>query len=425
MSNKTVIEVDKVSKLYRLGKTGTGSFLQDINRTWQTLRGKEDPVAKLAVENNRENAGGENVWALKDISFSVKQGEILGIVGRNGAGKSTLLKILSQITHPTEGEIKICGRIASLLEVGTGFHPELSGRENVYLNGAILGMSKKEISQKFDEIIEFSGVAKYLDTPVKRYSSGMRVRLGFAVAAHLEPEILVVDEVLAVGDAEFQKKAIGKMKEVSSQGGRTVLFVSHNMASLRKLCTKGLLLSNGKVEFHGGIHETIDQYFTIGNSGQLMGGKIFWENNRPGCDEIRLNAITLSKDKNHITDKFFADEKIFINVEYEIFQQLRNFRMQLKILANDDAILFTSSTHSIEPAKKECGLFNLNIEIPPDIFNTGEYKVFLEADIPNVKRLGLADSYINFNVIKRSHTGTDANDILKGYFSPSIKMRYE
>ena len=231
--SKTVIKVENLSKQYKLGDIGTGSLGHDINRWWYKVRGKEDPYLQIGDANDRTQKGSSDyVWALKDINFEVKQGEVLGIIGRNGAGKSTLLKILSKTTAPTTGSVKIKGRIASLLEVGTGFHPELSGRDNIYLNGAILGMTKREITRKFDEIVDFAGVERYIDTPVKRYSSGMYVSLAFGVAAHLEPEILIVDEVLAVGDAEFQKKCLGKMKDVSVNDGRTVLFVSHNMAAI-------------------------------------------------------------------------------------------------------------------------------------------------------------------------------------------------
>ncbi|MCX7987433.1 MAG: ABC transporter ATP-binding protein, partial [Bacteroidales bacterium] len=230
----TVIKVEGVSKLYRLGEVGTGTLSHDLKRWWYRIRGKEDPYLKIGQVNDRTQRAekGEMVWALRDINFEVQQGEVLGIIGRNGAGKSTLLKILSRITSPTEGAVKVKGRIASLLEVGTGFHPEMTGRENIYMNGTLMGMRRWEIDRRLDEIVEFAGVAKYLDTPVKRYSSGMTVRLGFAVAAHLNAEILLVDEVLAVGDAEFQKKALGKMHEVSHDQGRTVLFVSHNMGAV-------------------------------------------------------------------------------------------------------------------------------------------------------------------------------------------------
>jgi len=255
------IEFDHVGKQYRLGLVSTGTFSDDLTRWWTMhVRHKEDPFLKIGETNDRTKKGDSRfVWALKDINFNVEQGDVVGIIGKNGAGKSTLLKLLSRVTTPTVGEIRARGRIASLLEVGTGFHPEMTGRENIYLNGAIMGMTKAEITRKLDEIVDFSGCERYIDTPVKRYSSGMTVRLGFAIAAHLEPEILVVDEVLAVGDAEFQKKAIGKMGEVAS-GGRTVLFVSHNMAAVRNLCKSGIVLKNGQFNFQGTASEAVDYY---------------------------------------------------------------------------------------------------------------------------------------------------------------------
>ncbi|NJW54046.1 ABC transporter ATP-binding protein [Salinimicrobium oceani] len=257
----SILKAENISKQYRLGLVGTGTISDDLKRWWHLARGKEDPFLQVGAENNRNTKATEDyVWALRNIDFEVKTGEVLGIIGRNGAGKSTLLKILSRVTAPTTGSIKTRGRIASLLEVGTGFHGELTGRENIFMNGAVLGMTKAEIKQKLDEIIHFSGCEMYIDTPVKRYSSGMTVRLGFAVAAHLEPEILVVDEVLAVGDAEFQKKAIGKMQDLSTGEGRTVLFVSHNMVSVQNLCTKLLLLENGRIVFSGPTYEGIDFY---------------------------------------------------------------------------------------------------------------------------------------------------------------------
>ena len=267
MDDSTAIKFENVGKQYRLGVIGTGTLSQDLNRWWARVRGKEDPFLKIGEENDRTKTDGTGfVWALKDISFNVQQGDVVGIVGKNGAGKSTLLKILSRVTSPTVGSIKIKGRIASLLEVGTGFHPEMTGRENIYMNGAIMGMTKDEITRKFDAIIDFAGVEKYVDTPVKRYSSGMMVRLGFAIAAHLEPEILVVDEVLAVGDAEFQKKAIGKMQDVSRGEGRTVLFVSHNMAAVKSLCTRGVIIKNGHIDYLGDINSTVERYLTDSDS---------------------------------------------------------------------------------------------------------------------------------------------------------------
>lgn len=261
------IKFENISKQYRLGIVGTGTISHDLNRWWHTVRGKEDPYLKVGEINDRSSrATSKYVWALKDITFDVKQGEVLGIIGKNGAGKSTLLKILSRVTAPTTGSIKAKGRIASLLEVGTGFHPELTGRENIYMNGSIMGMTRAEITRKLDEIVDFAGIEKYIDTPAKRYSSGMTVRLGFAIAAHLEPEILVVDEVLAVGDAEFQKKAIGKMKDVSTGEGRTVLFVSHNMPVVKSLCKNGVILKNGTIDFMGNIDDCVDRYITYNES---------------------------------------------------------------------------------------------------------------------------------------------------------------
>ena len=256
------IEFVDVGKLYRLGQVGTGTLSNDLNRWWKTrILGREDPYLKVGETNDRSRKGNSDfVWALQDINLDVMEGEVVGIIGRNGAGKSTLLKLLSMVTAPTTGEIRVHGRIASLLEVGTGFHQEMTGRENIYMNGSIMGMTRAEINSKLDAIVDFAGVERYLDTPVKRYSSGMIVRLGFAVAAFLEPEILVVDEVLAVGDAEFQKKAIGKMQDVSRGEGRTVLFVSHNMAAVRSLCSRGVVLENGCVMFDGEVNEAVEYY---------------------------------------------------------------------------------------------------------------------------------------------------------------------
>lgn len=266
------IEFDHVGKQYRLGLVSTGTFSDDLTRWWTMhVRHKEDPYLKIGETNDRTKKGDSRfVWALKDINFNVEQGDVVGIIGKNGAGKSTLLKLLSRVTTPTVGEIRARGRIASLLEVGTGFHPEMTGRENIYLNGAIMGMTKAEITRKLDEIVDFSGCERYIDTPVKRYSSGMTVRLGFAIAAHLEPEILVVDEVLAVGDAEFQKKAIGKMQDVSKGEGRTVLFVSHNMDSMLNLCQKGVLLENGSVKYMGDIRSTVSEYLGGDNDNKFI-----------------------------------------------------------------------------------------------------------------------------------------------------------
>jgi lipopolysaccharide transport system ATP-binding protein len=313
------IKVEELGKQYRLGEIGTGTIAHDLNRWWAQLRGKEDPFAKIGETNDRTAKGDSDfVWSLRDINFEVKKGGVLGIIGRNGAGKSTLLKVLSKITSPTTGKIKVQGRIASLLEVGTGFHPELTGRENIFLNGAILGMTKAEINNKFDEIVDFSGVERYIDTPVKRYSSGMYVRLAFAVAAFLEPEILIVDEVLAVGDAEFQKKCLGRMKEVSVNDGRTVLFVSHNMAAVQQLCTSGILLKNGQLVYDGNVRDTLYEYSLLQRT--IIEKDLSSRTDRQGTGLIKFTSVQFFDEYNqplyniasgqNVTIKLFFDNNI-------------------------------------------------------------------------------------------------------------------
>lgn len=313
--SRPVIEFNHIGKQYILGAIGTGTLSQDLNRWWAHIRGKEDPYLKIGETNDRTQKGDSRfVWALRDINFKVEQGDVLGIIGKNGAGKSTLLKILSRVTSPTTGNINIKGRIASLLEVGTGFHPEMTGRENIFMNGSIMGMTKAEIKSKFDEIVDFAGVARYVDTPVKRYSSGMMVRLGFAIAAHLEPEILVVDEVLAVGDAEFQKKAIGKMQDVSKGEGRTVLFVSHNMAAVRSLCTRGIMLKNGMVDFMGSIPDTLDYY--LKSDGTEQKSKIV-ENIKWKKSTLKINSIKINGTEESSSTIKNGQESLEIVIEGE------------------------------------------------------------------------------------------------------------
>jgi len=320
-----ILKVENISKQYRLGVAGTGTISHDLNRFWHKIRGKEDPYLKIGETNDRSTKGtSDYVWAIKDISFEVKRGQVLGIIGKNGAGKSTLLKILSRVTGPTTGSIKTKGRIASLLEVGTGFHPEMTGRENIYLNGAILGMTKKEINGKIDEIISFSGCERYIDTPTKRYSSGMTVRLAFAVAAFLEPDILVVDEVLAVGDAEFQKKAIGKMQDISNTDGRTVLFVSHDMTAIRNLCPTTIMLKNGSIFKIGQTDDVIDEYLKVSvseHSDNLAKSKFIKE------ISLEKNSIGIL-DKLHIELKFkdsFSERINYCFIGIENMDQRRVF----------------------------------------------------------------------------------------------------
>jgi lipopolysaccharide transport system ATP-binding protein len=324
------IKVENLSKMYQLGEIGTGTISRDVERWYKTkVLGKEDPFLKIGEANDRATKGNNDfVYSLKDINFAINQGDAVGIIGRNGAGKSTLLKVLSQVTSPTTGSIKVKGRIASLLEVGTGFHPELTGKENIFLNGAILGMRKAEIKKKFDEIVDFSGCERYIDTPVKRYSSGMYVRLAFAVAAHLESEILIVDEVLAVGDAEFQKKCLGKMNEVSKGEGRTVLFVSHNMGSIAQLCNKGILLNNGKVEYDGKVNDVVNTYITENSfsSEAYIIDEAKIKNKLNYFSKIYLHNI-----ENKPTSDFSFNESVYLNIEAVIKNKVQNIQIGIGI----------------------------------------------------------------------------------------------
>ncbi|MBP5369863.1 MAG: ABC transporter ATP-binding protein [Bacteroidales bacterium] len=312
-----VIKIENVSKLYKLGFYGADTFRDEVLNFFARLRGKPAVNSIVGAANNLSDKDSDTdlVWALKDINLTVNQGDIVGIIGKNGAGKSTLLKILSKITTPTTGSIKIRGRIASLLEVGTGMHQELTGRENIFLNGAILGMTKQEIHSKLDEIIDFAGIAKYIDTPIKRYSSGMRVRLGFAIAAHLEPEILIVDEVLAVGDAEFQKRAIGKMQDISKGEGRTVLFVSHNMTSIKNLCKTGVLMKNGRIDFQGEIDDVVNKYMSYQEERSKL--KVSNIQNRKGNGLLYFNDICFIDKHGNIKDTFEVGEQLTIRISYK------------------------------------------------------------------------------------------------------------
>jgi lipopolysaccharide transport system ATP-binding protein len=332
-----ILKVENVSKQYRLGQVGTGTISHDLNRFWHRIRGKEDPFLQVGSVNNRDSSDVKDyVWALKDVSFELKKGEVLGVIGKNGAGKSTLLKLLSRITAPTKGNIYINGRMSSLLEVGTGFHPELTGRENIYLNGAILGMTKREINSKLDEIVDFSGCAAYLDTPVKRYSSGMIVRLGFAVAAHLESEILVVDEVLAVGDQEFQKKCIGKMKDVSTSG-RTILFVSHNMQSVQNLCQNGILMENGTSTFYGPIGDTITKYLKSGEDINQIKVDLSSIKERRGNGNIRFESVEFYVN-NEATNKVVVGSNIKMKIGIKGFKPVR-YKMAIHLYQYDETRL--------------------------------------------------------------------------------------
>lgn len=348
MKENIVLKVENIAKQYRLGLIGTGTISHDLNRWWYKIRGKADPYLKIGEKNDRSTSGDSNyVWALNNISFDVKQGEVLGIIGKNGAGKSTLLKILSKVTGPTTGRISANGRIASLLEVGTGFHPELTGRENIFLNGAILGMTKGEIASKLDEIIDFSGCQRYIDTPVKRYSSGMKVRLAFAVAAHLEPEILIVDEVLAVGDVEFQKKAIGKMQDISQGEGRTILFVSHDMNAIKNLCSRVIILENGEVSFDGDKDAGISKYMSSNAANTIANGELQKGN-------IRIKNF-YHKTENNMVEAFKPIE-FFIGIEFVDFVPAE-FELAIMLKDSFGRLVTTISTwlnsNNLKPKTKE------------------------------------------------------------------------
>ena len=400
MDKNIAIEFENVGKQYRLGLVGTGSLQHDINRWWQTsILGKEDPYLKIGEVNDRSTKGhSDYVWALKDISFKVEQGDVVGIIGKNGAGKSTLLKLLSHITAPSTGHITYKGRLASLLEVGTGFHPEMTARDNIYMNGSIMGMSKHEIDRKLDEIVDFAGIERYIDTPVKRFSSGMSVRLGFAVAAFLEPEILVVDEVLAVGDAEFQKKAIGKMQEVSQGGGRTVLFVSHNMTAVRSLCHKGIILENGLLKTQGRCEDVVSEYL-CGDS-EISNHKKWIE------PEIRNGGFELLeigyRSKGADWDEPIPmNEDIELVVRYRLTENFDTFWMTF-CYKNEMGNRFFLSTAGDDVQKEhKVGLYEQTCLIPADTLNWGNYSIDFKAFVSPTNELVYETDLLSFAVANK------------------------
>jgi lipopolysaccharide transport system ATP-binding protein len=386
------IEFDNIGKQYRLGLVSTGTIANDLNRWWtMNILRKEDPYLKVGETNDRSHKGSsEYVWALKDINFKIEQGDVVGIIGKNGAGKSTLLKLLSRVTAPTTGCIKARGRIASLLEVGTGFHPEMTGRENIYMNGAIMGMTKAEITRKLDEIIDFSGCERYIDTPVKRYSSGMTVRLGFAIAAHLEPEILVVDEVLAVGDAEFQKKAIGKMKDVSQGGGRTVLFVSHNMAAVKSLCKKGVLLENGMVKGSGPVDDIVNHY--LKGDYEISNHKI-WNLPNIKFEGFELLEIGIRKKNFQYEDMMRVDDILELNIKYKLDKDFDKIYPSFHFKNEHGTTLFTTyGAGCYYPFEHKKGIYEQTCIVPDNFLNWGNY--FIDLLISNHQRTYLKESDI-------------------------------
>jgi lipopolysaccharide transport system ATP-binding protein len=396
---KLAIKAENISKQYRLGEVGTGTLSHDLNRFWNKMRGKEDPYLKIGEANDRNIKGDSDyVWSLKDINFEVEQGDAVGIIGRNGAGKSTLLKLLSKVTKPTTGSFKFNGRIASLLEVGTGFNPEMTGRENIYLNGAILGMRRAEITRKLDEIIAFSGVERYIDTPVKRYSSGMYVRLAFAVAAHLESEILIVDEVLAVGDAEFQKKCLSKMGEVSKGEGRTVLFVSHNIASIKTLCNRGLFLKNGQLELLGDVDTAIEAYLNSMHENQSS-SKIQIINEDTSFKDAKILEASVRNAENQLLSEFDVFNQVFIHIRFKIAKRLSN-TTPLIIIQKDGVDLINTFMSDLDEnilEKLEPGIYDCRVPLPCPL-KKGTYTCLIKIGRLKIGDIDLLNDLLTFNI---------------------------
>jgi len=410
------LKAENISKQYRLGQVGTGTLSHDLNRFWHEIRGKENPYLKIGETNDRSaKADSEYVWSLRDINFEIQQGDAVGIIGTNGAGKSTLLKLLSKVTKPTTGKIYTNGRIASLLEVGTGFHPEMTGRENIYLNGAILGMTRREIKSKFDEIVDFSGVERYIDTPVKRYSSGMYVRLAFAVAAHLESEILIVDEVLAVGDAEFQKKCLGKMGNISKGEGRTVLFVSHNMAAVKELTKSALLLSNGNLIEVGDTEQIITSYTRLNYESTTSK----WEGSLIDANSsIEIKKVEMLQN----SPLGFSNQKPLVcRIDLRNLHQLdnSNYRLVLTLKSAEEIVILNSG---FALTRRTVGDYHLEIEIPAYTLSNTDFILGFRIDIPKNRFIHHYRDYVRFSVNVVEHTfGDIAGSEPGGFFHLPLK----
>ncbi len=418
MNKNIAIKAVDISKQYRLGEVGTGTITHDLNRFWAKMRGKEDPFLKIGESNDRSVKGSSDyVWSLRDINFEIEKGDAVGIIGRNGAGKSTLLKLLSRVTQPTTGYFDVQGRIASLLEVGTGFNPEMTGRENIFLNGAILGMRKAEIKKKFDEIVDFAGVERYIDTPVKRYSSGMYVRLAFAVAAHLESEILIVDEVLAVGDAEFQKKCLGKMGDVSKGEGRTVLFVSHNMAAVKTLCNRGVLLENGRVGYLGTCDDVINYYNLYD---QQRDTNIAWDlESAPGDDRGRILSVSIRSSE----EIFYIENEVLIEVEFANLKQEQMMNVSLSIFDSNENYILSSPDLPRKKYKK--GSYKSICCIPKNLLNTGTYFITIILVGEGMNIIKQLDKVVSFEA---KESGIERNDYFgawNGLVRPILKWNHE
>ena len=411
------IQVENLSKQYRLGSLGTGTLAHDVNRWLHMLRGLPDPYLKIGEENDRLTTGSSRyTWALQDVSFEVPRGQVLGIIGRNGAGKSTLLKLLSRTTVPTTGRIKLRGRVASLLEVGTGFHPDLTGRENIFLNGAILGMTTSEIRRQYEEIVEFSGVRRYIETPVKRYSSGMYVRLAFAVAAHLDPEILIVDEVLAVGDLEFQNKCLGKMKEVSAREGRTVLFVSHSVGAIQKLCDACLLLANGRLVAAGKVDQVIRRYVEIATPSE---GQYVVDPDKRGTRPIWFERISLTDQSGNAKHEFMHDEDIYIRYElgYSVDPNSHDYSIFCTVIDHLKNRVFSAESGIVSSTA-------VHLKIEACSLVRGNYSLHTFVHKPRTEQVDAAEDICGFAVIDNGSPFSIHGDYDYGRVFGRVDWRY-
>ncbi len=409
--SQAVIQVEQLSKRYRLGQT-------------QTLRQRLMSMVVPSCRDAKVHNQSQDFWALRDVSFRVEPGKVLGVVGHNGAGKSTLLKLLSRITDPTSGTATIHGRVASLLEVGTGFHPELTGRENIFLNGAILGLKRSEIKKHFDRIVDFAEVDRFLDTPVKRYSSGMYVRLAFAIAAHLEPEVLIVDEVLAVGDAAFQRKCLGKMSDVA-QSGRTVIFVSHNMAAVRNLCHEAILLDSGRVAHAGDTPEVIDAYLNQLFASTASNGEVNWEDNSgaPGSEEVRLLSVRVTDPAGQRRGVFDLSEPVQVELTYRVRKPVDDMRWVIKVMCDDGTIALATTDHTQRAARTEPGVFRSICTIPERLLNVGRYTLRINAGCPGLKILVPSKPYLRFQTTRTTDHGSHYTEQWPGAVAPLLDWK--
>ena len=416
MSSDIAIRVENLGKRYVIGRE-TPPATTFGGRVCRTLA---SPFSWLTSQL-RGPSEEEILWALRDVSFEVRRGEVLGVIGRNGAGKSTLLKILSRITEPTTGHAEMHGRIGALLEVGTGMHPELTGRENIYLNGTIIGMRKAEIDARFDEIVDFSGIERFLDTPVKRYSSGMRVRLGFAIAAHLEPEVLIVDEVLAVGDAEFQKKCLGKMKDVAGHG-RTVLFVSHNMGAVLNLCSRAILLESARMVMDSDVNSTVALYLSDGMATSCMGEAIWSEDDAPSCAELALLGIRVLGPCGEVRPQYRARDPIDIEVRFRVKQEVGNFRTVLTFLTDTGVVAFSSTNeHLLSGSPLPEGEYKTTCRLPENLLNGGAYTLGVHFGMPGVKVMIEGRDFLKFTVDVFGRRGALQQEKHPGVVAPELE----